>query len=163
LEQRVFELFYWENRSPAEMVDLLTGFGPLTLIDVLNALDRVEAALTQRQRAELVAMTARARKPVSLDASEDEADRPFDIADPAATPEEHVHRQEVSGFIDRALAALPASEAVILRLKYMEGLSLQQIRQALHLDELTEQHVRSIVQKLKGVLGHVSVPVTQRS
>jgi RNA polymerase sigma factor (sigma-70 family) len=163
LEQRVFELFYWESRSPAEMVDLLTDFGALTLIDVLGALDRVEAALTQRQRAELVAMTARARKPVSLDASEDPADRPFDIADPAATPEEQVHRQEVGGLIDRALASLPASEAVILRLKYMEGLSLQQIRQALHLDELTEQHVRSIVQKLKGVLGHVSVPVTQRS
>jgi RNA polymerase sigma factor (sigma-70 family) len=163
LEQRVFELFYWENRTPAEMLDLLTEFGSLRLVDVLDALDRVQTALTQRQRAELVAMTARAARPVSLDAPTDETDRPLDIADAAASPEEQAHRSEMVNLVDRALALLPAGEAVILRLKYMEGLSLQQIRMALHLEELTEQHVRDIGQKLKAVLGGFSGAGAQES
>jgi RNA polymerase sigma factor (sigma-70 family) len=163
LDQRVFELFYWENRQPAEMVELLVSFGSPSLVDVLSALDRVHAALTQRQRAELLATAARVAKPVSLDAAGDETDRPYEVADPTATPEELVQERELDRLINRALAALPPGEAAILRLKYMEGLSLGQIRQALHLDQLTEQHVQDLFQRFKTVFGTFDASVAQRS
>jgi RNA polymerase sigma factor (sigma-70 family) len=163
LEQRVFELFYWENRQPTEMVELLTSFGSPSLVDVLTALDRVQAALTQRQRAELLAMAARVARPVSLDVTGDETDRPYEVADSAATPEEQVQERELHNLINRAFAALPSVEAAILRLKYMEGLSLRQIRQALHLDQLTEQHVQDIFQRFKAVFGTFDPTVAQRS
>src|SRR5258708_26553318 len=73
IEQRVFELFYWENKMPAEIAGALDGqFGSPSLATVLEALERVQAALTERQRAELVAMTARAATPTSLDAPTDD-------------------------------------------------------------------------------------------
>ena len=162
-EQRVFELFYWENRSPAEMVELLADFGSPSLVDVLGALDRVQAALTKRQRAELLATAARGAKPVSLDVPSDEADRPYDVADPNANPEAQAQERELNSLVDRALAALPAGEAVILRLKYMEGLSLQQIRQALHLDQLTEGHVHDISHRFKVVLSGLGAGSAQGS
>jgi RNA polymerase sigma factor (sigma-70 family) len=163
LEQRVFELFYWENRQPTEMVELLTSFGSPSLVVVLTALERVQAALTQRQRAELLAMAARVTRPVSLDVAGDDTDRPYEVADPTATPEEQVQERELDSLINRAFAALPAGEGAILRLKYMEGLSLRQIRQALHLDELTEQHVQDIFQKFKAVFGTFDPAMAQRS
>jgi RNA polymerase sigma factor (sigma-70 family) len=132
-------------------------------VDVLTALDRVQAALTQRQRAELLAMAARVARPVSLDVTGDETDRPYEVADSAATPEEQVQERELHNLINRAFAALPSVEAAILRLKYMEGLSLRQIRQALHLDQLTEQHVQDIFQRFKAVFGTFDPTVAQRS
>lgn len=152
LEQRVFELFYWEHLSPAEMVEMLADAGAPSLVEVLGALDRVQAALTQRQRADLLAMSARGAKPVSLDAPADETDGPLDFVDPSANPEEQAQVGEITDIIDRALAALPPVEAAILRLKYMEGLTLQQIRKAVHLDQLTEANVGEMLQRFQVML-----------
>lgn len=152
LEQRVFELFYWEQLSPAEMVEALVDHGAPSLVDVLGALDRVQATLTQRQRADLLAMSARAAKPVSLDAPSDEMDGPIDFVDPGANPEQQAQAGELTGIIDHALAAMPPVEAAILRLKYMEGLTLQQIRKAVHLDQLTEARVGEMLHRFQVLL-----------
>ena len=153
LDQRVFELFYWENRNVAEMVGVLeVEFGAPSLADVLDALERVQLALTVRQRIELLAMTTRSSVTVSLDAPDDPDERPYDVPDPAADPQHDVEARETQELLDAALAALPAEDAAIIRMKYEEGFSLKQIRDALHLDTLTEQRVSAILATLQARL-----------
>jgi RNA polymerase sigma factor (sigma-70 family) len=150
LEQRVFELFYWEQRTPAEMVGLLgEAFGNPPLDTVIAALDRVQAALTDRQRGELLATAARGAAPVSLDAEPADGEPPLEVPDTAVDPERQVQTREADRLFERALASLPAEDAAIVRLKFAEGLSLRQIRDALHLEMLTEQRLRAILDALK--------------
>ena len=161
LERRVFELFYWENRTAAEMVGLLdVELGSPSLASIFDALERVQAALTERQRAELLAMAARAASPVSLDATADEDDRPHDAPDPNADLERDVHAKEVDHVLEEAIRRLPPEDAAIVRLKYVEGLSLNQIREALHLDRLTEPRIRGILETLKKHLADRHVDAT---
>ncbi len=159
LEQRVFELFYWENAMPGEMVDRLAGedFGSPPLSAVLESLERVQQALTERQRGELLAMTSRGAAAVSFDTPTDDESQTIDAADPAADVEGRAAAQETDDLMGRALAGLPPEEAAIVRLKYEEGLSLKQIRAALHLDTLTEQRVRDILSRLKERLAALCV------
>jgi RNA polymerase sigma factor (sigma-70 family) len=152
-DQRVFELYCWEGRSAAEMTGLLeVEFQGLSLGDVLDAMERVQLALTERQRLELLAMTSRTATPVSLDQPEDQDDRPFDAADPRADVEASYQTREIESRLERALSELPAEDAAIARLKYGEGFSLKQIRDALHLGQLTDQRVHEILEALKARL-----------
>jgi RNA polymerase sigma factor (sigma-70 family) len=153
LEQKVFELFYWENRMPAEIVGALEGqFGSPSLAIVFEAFERVQAALTERQRAELVAMTARATAPASLDAPTDDEDQTIDAPDPDADLEAAAQVREIDALMERALAALPPRDALIVRLKFVEGLTLKQIRAAADAPSLTDADVHAILERLKGQL-----------
>jgi RNA polymerase sigma factor (sigma-70 family) len=109
-------------------------------------------------------MTARTATPTSLDSgSDDNDDRRFDIADPHADTEKEFQARETEALLDRALAELPVEDATIARLKYGEGLSLKQIRDALHLDALTEDRVRRILERLKTVLAKLSSGASVRA
>ncbi len=164
LDQRVFELFFWDNRTVAEIAGLLQAeFESLALADVFDALERVQSALTERQRVELVAMAARSASAVSLDATPDAGDRPLDVEDPTADIEGNAQTREAEALLERALAALPAEDAAIARLKYGEGLSLKQIRQALHLDALTADRIEGILATLKSRFSDQFSPSIQQS
>jgi RNA polymerase sigma factor (sigma-70 family) len=153
LDQRVFELYCWEHRNATDIAGLLaTEFPSLSLADVLDALERVQTALTDRQRLELVAMASRSSTPISLDQPIDDDDRPFDAPDPSGDIEQSFEARELEGQLERALSALPAEDAAIVRLKYGEGFSVKQIREALHLPQLTEHRVHQILETLKGQL-----------
>jgi len=150
LEQKVFELFYWENRMPAEIAGALEGqLGSPSLAAVLEALERVQGALTERQRAELVAMTARTATPASLDAPTDDEEQKIDAADPRADLEARAHVRRMDSLMERALASLPGEDAVVLRLRYVEGFTIKQIRAAVGLPSLGEPQVREILDRLK--------------
>jgi DNA-directed RNA polymerase specialized sigma24 family protein len=67
LDREVFELYYWRGCTPAEIVAILAVRTPHpSLSDVFDALERIEEALSARQRAELLSMAARVRDPVPL-------------------------------------------------------------------------------------------------
>src|SRR5204862_3804 len=121
LEQRVFELFYWENAMPGEMVDRLAGeeFGSPTLAAVLESLERVQQALTERQRGELLAMTSRGAAAVSLGApTGDELLRTAPVEPPAHfNPADFVRR----GYAARTSAAAPGWAAAMSSWKAWGG------------------------------------------
>jgi DNA-directed RNA polymerase specialized sigma24 family protein len=114
--------------------------------------------LTERQRSELVAMAARSASAVSLDATSEATDRPVDVEDPNADVEGRAQTRETEGLLERALAALPAEDAAIARLKYGEGLSLKQIREALHLDTLSTDRIDGILAALKSRFSELVAP-----
>jgi DNA-directed RNA polymerase specialized sigma24 family protein len=150
--QRVFELYFWDERSPAEMAEELSveRRSPVSLGQVLSAIDAIDAVLSERHRSELVSLAARSRHAVSLDAAlEDGAADPLDEHNDV---EGAVHRDQLESAFTRALAALPAEDAAIIRLHYVEGLSLRDVGRALHLTSLSMERVRSIVERLRVTL-----------
>lgn len=150
-DQRVFELYYWEDRTPSEIVEILRmeQFGRITLLDVLDALDRIHGVLTERHHSELISMTVRSRPMASVD---EELAAGAEVRDEAAGPEARAAAREAHVRLEAALAALPPEDAAIVRLKYLQGLSLEQIRRALHLDRLGDDRLAGIMRRLRARL-----------
>jgi RNA polymerase sigma factor (sigma-70 family) len=150
--QRLFELYYWEGRPLAEATELLRAEmkRDVSLETVLDALETVDAALSERHRGELLSMVARSRAPLSLDGAADTM-----VVEPvsdAPDPEAALRARELEDRLNRALAALPPEDAAIVSLKYIEGLTRTQIQRLLRLPDLTEHRVRTIVATLRSLL-----------
>jgi RNA polymerase sigma factor (sigma-70 family) len=155
-DQRLFELFYWAGRRPSEAAELLRVElrQEVTLDRVFDALERIDTALSARHRSELVSLVARTRSAVPLDGGDEEpvVDPPTDTLDPEA----QLRAREREDQLARALATLPAEDAVIVSLKFVEGLSRAQIQRFLRLPELTEHRVRRIVAALRAELAQAA-------
>lgn len=150
-ERAVFELYYWNDRTPSEICEVLTmrEGRKVTLPDVFAAMDAIDAALTDRHRRELLAMAVRSRAPSSLEA---ELESGLEVPDAAPDPERTLRASETAAVLETALASLPPEDAVIIRLKYVQGLSHRDIQRALHLDALPDSRVKAIVAKLRALL-----------
>lgn len=153
-DQRVFELYYWEGYRPAEIAeDLGAGSGQAADVsDVLDALERIDVSLTDRHRRELLAMAARSRTAASLDGDEDGAP---EVPDRAPDPEARLHIRQTEHELAAALSELPPEDAAIVRLRYLEGLSLSEVQRALHAGRLTERRVKGILDALRARLSRV--------
>lgn len=152
--QRLFELYYWEGRRPTEAAELLrVELGQEVSMDrVFDALERIDGALSERHRSELLSMVARSRAAIPLDAGVDEDDPPVDPPAADLDPEALMRAREREDRLARALATLPAEDAVIVSLKFVDGLTRSQIQRFLRLPELTEHRVRTIVATLRARL-----------
>jgi RNA polymerase sigma factor (sigma-70 family) len=151
-DQRLFELFYWDGRRPTEAAEVLRveRKEEVALDRVFDALERIDAALSVRHRSELLSLVARSRAPVSLEG--DDEDPSLDPPSPTLDPEAQLRASQRNELLTRALATLPAEDAVIVSLKFVEGLTRPQIQRFLRLPELTEHRVRTIVATLQARL-----------
>jgi RNA polymerase sigma factor (sigma-70 family) len=150
-DRRVFELYYWERRRATEVVELLRREqqSPMDLTDVLQALERIQEAMSDRHRAELLTMVARTMPAATLD----DAAVPEPVsAGRADDPEEELGARELDMQFASALAALPVEDAAIIRLTFVQGWSREQVRRALHLEDLTVDRMRGILERLKELL-----------
>lgn len=147
--RHVFELFYWHDRTTAEIAGELTAkLGrPVGVSEVLGALDEVHTVMTARHFAELASMSARSRPPVSLDAEVE--DRGFDPVDPSGGPDVEAVAREQHARLDAALAALPHEDAAIVRLHFGQGLTLGEVGRALHVPSVTRVRVERILDVLR--------------
>lgn len=149
-DRRVFELYYWGERSVAEIAGILsteTQSDP-RLSDVLDALGRLHAALSDRHRADLLALAARSRAPIPLDDT-NAADR---LPAPLGDPESVRRIGQLNSGLERALAQLPAEDAAIVRLKFVEGLSNSDVERALGIAGLTVKRLQHILSALRASL-----------
>ena len=154
-DQRVFELYYWEERTPSEIVEVLAQETRqrTDLAAVFDALERVQQALSDRHRAELLAMAVRSKAPVALDDT-DIAERAVDAH---GDPERDLRVAELNARLDLALARLPVEEAAIVRLKYIEGLSTAAVASAIGIDSLSTSRLQGIVARLRTALEALGV------
>ena len=152
IDQHVFELYYWRRRTPAEMANVVVDAAglPIGISAVFASLERVERALTERQRADLVMMAARTGATISLDDEEGEPVVPVASAEPG--PEAALLARDEQGVLEEALASLDAEDRVIVCMRFMDGLTLPEIRRALHLETLSPDRVAAIVATLRAAL-----------
>jgi len=142
-DQRVFELYYWDERTPNE----IAGMQRADLSSVFESLDRIQSALTDRHRAELMSLALRSKPPLPIDDT-DAAER---VADPAMDPERAASAAESTSQLESALRALPAEDAAIVRLKYIEGLTNSDIERAIGITP-TPARTTSILGRLRAAL-----------
>lgn len=154
-DQRVFELFYWDRRSPSEIVEILRAEegAPVELAEVLDRLARVDVCLTERQRAELLAMCARTIAPASIEDGAAEDVPAGVLSDPARS----ARISQLKDKLEQALRALPALDAAIVRLKFIEGLSATDVAAALGLDGLSPARLAALLATLRAALAAIGV------
>jgi DNA-directed RNA polymerase specialized sigma24 family protein len=147
-DQRIFELYYWDHRRPAEIAAQLAEERGTTLdlADVFDGLQRVQEAMSDRHRSELLALVARTRTPVSLGELDD-----HDPAIPASrdNPERAAQVRELDALFSAALGTLPPEDGAIVRLMFVQGWSRRQVQRALHLEHLTSARLTSVVERLR--------------
>jgi DNA-directed RNA polymerase specialized sigma24 family protein len=150
--QRLFELFYWDECRPTEAAERLRVElkADVPLDRVFDALERIDGVLSSRHRSELLSMLARSRSAQPIEGDEDTP--AVDLAVDSPDPEALLRARQRDQQLARALAALPAEDAVIVGLKFVEGLTRPQIQRFLRLPELTEHRVRTIVSTLRAHL-----------
>jgi DNA-directed RNA polymerase specialized sigma24 family protein len=139
-EQRVFARYYWDHRTPGEIADLEHAELPA----VLDALERIQSTLSDRHRAELMAAAVRSKPHVALD--------DIEAPDPRANPEAAVHTAQLNERFEIALRHLPAEDAAIVRLKYVEGLTNADIERAIGASGVTSSRLQSILSRLRSAL-----------
>ena len=146
-DRRVFELFYWDERTPSDIAELLAAetSSRTDLAAVFDALARLQSVLTDRHRAELLALAARTKGAIPLD----ETDAPERMADPAADPETAARVAQLNAQFEQALAALPPEDAAIVRLKFVAGLSNRDVERALGITGLTMKRLLEILAALR--------------
>jgi len=152
IDQRVFELYYWRRHTPAEMASLvLDGSGrPIGVSAVFASLERVEQALTERQRADLITLAARTSAAISLE--DDEGEPVVNVASEMPTPEAAMLIAHGNESLTAALATLDAEDRVIVSMRFIDGLTLPEIKRALHLDALPADRVARIIATLRAAL-----------
>ena len=152
IDQRVFELYYWRRHSPAEMASLVVDAQgrAIGIAAVFASLERVERALTERQRADLMTLAARTSAAISL---EDEEGEPVvAVASDALGPEAAMLAAHDQRALDAALATLDTEDRVIVSMRFIDGLTLPEIKRALHLDALSQERVSRIISTLRGAM-----------
>ena len=148
LDQRVFELRYWQHRQAAEIVELLASQDrTVTLADVFDSLERIEQALSTRQRSELLASVGRERPAASLD-------EPVlrSLSAPNANAEAAFSSEQTAQAVNKALAAMPVEDALIVLFLHVHGASRRDVERALHTGPLSSERTRSILDRLRGML-----------
>jgi DNA-directed RNA polymerase specialized sigma24 family protein len=147
-DQRVFALYYWDRLRVAEIVVELRREAPGEAIGtarVLDALARIDAALSDRQRRELLSQLARVR----VSRGFDELEEGRDVATGDDDPERATASRELDARFASALASLPDEDAAILRLTFVQGWSRSVVQRALHLVELTDERLQGILRALR--------------
>lgn len=150
LEQEVFTCRYRHGLSAEEILrNLQSRFPRLDRRAVDGALERIERVLTPRQRW-LLAVESSAT--VSL------SDGPLaddlvltQVADPSPSAESVAALSEQRGRLARALRKLPAPERVLLRLRFAEDLTLEQVGRITGLGDAqtVDRHIRKILSRLQ--------------
>lgn len=154
-DRRVFELRYWQRRPTTEIVEALRQRGEaVTLIDVFESCERIEGALSPRQRGELLSLLSR-EEAVSLE-GDPHAERMAE-ARGGSNPERDLGNRQTAETVRHALAALPPEDALIVTLLYVDDLSKREVERALHIPPLTAERIERILARLKEHLERLGV------
>ena len=151
-DQRIFELYYWDGRRAAEIAEVLSTERRerASVGDVLDALERIGHVLSERHRFELLALVARSHQTVSLET--DAGRSPLTLVELRHNPETVLAVKHLERTLSHAIAELPAEDAAIVRLMFVQGWARHEIQRALHLKELTRERVRAILTGLRARL-----------
>jgi len=150
-DQEVFKHVYERGVSAAETLPLLQSKFPDVVPErIAESRDRIEQQLTADQRWRLGIRSARRTQSVGTTVQEGEA-APVEIADPRPDPEALAIIGERRGTLRRALARLSKSERLLVRLRFEQELTLEQIARLLNLGnaQRADRQIKIILTRLR--------------
>lgn len=148
-DQRVFSLLYERGVSTEEGLQLLASAYPkATEATLSESRERIEAGLTPQQRWLLNSRTLRSNRPESLSDLEDVRSN---IADPRADPEAQAILKERRRDLVRKLKRLSDQERLIIRFRFEQKLTLDQIAKLLNLGnaQRVDRQLKQILTQLR--------------
>ena len=132
-------------------------FGAFTAEQLKESLERIQQSLTPRQQ---WLLSTRKRRLEPLETELGEGARPGldHLHEPGPNPEALAVRQEEREGLAQALASLPASDRLIIRLRFEEELTLEQIARLSGLGDAqaADRRIRKILHLLRQRLGKTS-------
>jgi RNA polymerase sigma factor (sigma-70 family) len=151
LEQAVFQCRFREGLSRQEtLLSLRSRFPELTEPQLLASEERVRESLTPRQ----LWLLSRPPRAIHL-ALESEDGTEWPLRDPEPGPEERVSLFEQREVLERALLQLPESDRILVRLRFEEGLTLEQVARVAGLGnpQRAERHISGLLERLRTAIG----------
>jgi RNA polymerase sigma factor (sigma-70 family) len=150
-DQDVFSCVY-ERRVPVdEALQLLqTNFPDVTSAHLAESRERIEEALTTKQRWRL-SIRSRRRLPETGTTVEEVETTLIEIPDPRPNPEKQALLAERRGALDRALDHLSKRERLLMRLRFEQELTLEQIANLLQLGnaQRADRQIKDILARLR--------------
>ena len=151
LDQEVFRSIYEGGRSREETLALLsTRYPGLTSERVLGSIERIEQELTTAQRWRLgLRLRANSREQTS---APDESPEPrAEVIDQRPDPEDQALARERGDALRRALGQLSQEELLLLRMRFEEELTLEQIAQLFELGnaQRADRRLKDVVARLR--------------
>jgi RNA polymerase sigma factor (sigma-70 family) len=137
LQQRVFELYFWQGLTPSQIDERLRQehFSGLDPTSVFDALEQILSQISEKKLWRLVSNLARRRGAISLDEANDESGFLPDVAADGPDPESELIQREQDRILQQALQHLPPRAVLILQFRYEHALSLAEIAELMLLDE----------------------------
>lgn len=127
LERQVYRCIFEQRMTRTQCFhSLLPRFPGLTQSGVAEVNARLFQLLTPRQRWQLTVRTP-SRTPVTFPISPEDDDPAWQLAQPGPGPDDLAEEAQQQGKLQQALAALPADQRLLLRLRYEQNLSLAEI------------------------------------
>ncbi len=151
LEQRVFELYFWQGLSPSEIEERLRQehFAEVSPTSVFEALDQILSQISEKKLWRLVSNLARGRGSLSLDDVDEESGMSWDVAAAEADPETDLIQREQDRTLQRALQHLPERQVLVLQFRYEHALSIRDIARIMGFEE------REVRKMLDNSLAHL--------
>jgi len=152
LEQEVFRCVYEGLFSPEYALTWLAPrFPQLTRSTLDECIERIEGTMTSRQRWLLSVRNRRALAQESANSEDSPAAR---VADAAANPETEASLQERKSALLGALKKLTARERLMIRLRFEDDLTLEQVAKIFHLADAqtADRRLRELLGRLRGFM-----------
>lgn len=148
-DQEVFNCVYERGASAEEILHLLRSkFPDVTPERVAESRDRIEQQLTAKQHWLLGTQSMRRAQGANIEEAEAAQ---FAIADPRPDPEAQALLAERRGALDRALDRLSKRERLLVRLRFEQELTLEQIAKLLDLGnaQRADRQIKDILVRLR--------------
>ena len=138
-ERRIFELYFWQGRTPSEIHEQLRAEAQddLSLAAVLDALGKVFEHLDAHQRWRLASQLARHRPTIPVESPHPESGVVYEPPAREISPEQALLLKERQGRFESALDGLASRDRLILQLRYEEAMSLAEVAQIVRVSPST--------------------------
>lgn len=160
LDQEIFRCIYEQGLSQDASLNFLRGHHPqLTLAELEAGLERVRGALTERQ-----IWLAGARRPMPIPLERHSEDEPQEFIpepiDPAPNIESMLVMNEQRAALERALSRLAKPERLLIKLRFEQGLTLQEIASLTGLKDAqtVDRRQKDIIESLRKDIANYSSP-----
>ena len=150
-DQAVFHLLYEQGVSPEESFIHLTPIFPgLTKKRFIESIERIQDVLTARQRW-LLSVRSTNTSAVKARQSGEEFTLTEQISDGLPDPEVLAARTEERNALLRALSCLNERDRLLIRLRFEQDLTLEQVARVMKLDDpqSADRYVRHVLEQLR--------------